>query len=45
MIFFILYQDKLKLIDKDKENSNEIEDIDEKSDYYYNQLLTNEEEK
>lgn len=43
--FFILYQDKLKLIDKDKENSNEIEDIDEKSDYYYNQLLTNEEEK
>ena len=43
--FFILYQDKLKLIDKDKDNSKEFEDIDEKSDYYYNQLLTNEEEK
>ena len=43
--FFILYQDKLKSIDKEKENSNEIEDIDEKSEYYYNNLLTNEEEK
>lgn len=41
--FFILYQDKLKYIDKDKDNSNEIEDIDEKSEYYYNKLLTNEE--
>jgi hypothetical protein len=43
--FFILYQDKLKSIDKEKENSNELEDIDEKSEYYYNNLLTNEEEK
>ena len=42
--FFILYQDKLKYIDKDKDNSNEIEDIDEESEYYYNKMLTNEEE-
>ena len=42
--FFILYQDKLKYIDKDKDNSNEIEEIDENSEYYYNKLLTNEDE-
>jgi hypothetical protein len=41
--FFILYQDRLKLIDKDKDNSKEFEDIDEKSEYY-NKSMTKDEE-